>query len=181
MVRGNEGWKDWGFEDLLGELKKWSEINPGEGNVAEKGAINREILPKQTSPARVFKTQSQLEFGTGNQCVCCDSGAHKSFQIQFKNCTKVTETDEKNKMLAEKRLCFNCTVAKHHAGESKSKLRCQICNRKRRTSTCYKQDKVNPLLVATGALPSRVTYPVAAVEVEAIKCRALLDTGAGSS
>ena len=30
LVRGNEGWKDWGFKDLLTELKKWTDINPRE-------------------------------------------------------------------------------------------------------------------------------------------------------
>ena len=93
----------------------------------------------------------------------------------------VTETEEREKILADKRLCFDCTGAKHHAGECKSKLRCQICNRKHHTSICYKQEKVKPLLVATGTLPSRVTYPVVVVEVEGIKCNALLDTGAGIS
>ena len=92
LVRGNEGWKDWGFKDLLRELRKWTEINPVEDNVAEKGEINRGILPKRTLPAHVFKTQSQLEFGTGNQCVYRDSGDHKSL-----NCTNVTTTDERKK------------------------------------------------------------------------------------
>ena len=31
------------FENLLRELKKWTEINPVEENVAEKGAINQGI------------------------------------------------------------------------------------------------------------------------------------------
>ena len=35
------------------------------------------------------------------------------------------------------------------------------------------------MLVATG--DTTVTYPVVVVNVEGIKCRALLDTGAGSS
>lgn len=40
---------------------------------------------------------------------------------------------------------------------------------------------MNPLLVAAGISPARVTYPVVVVEVEGIKFRALLDTDAGSS
>ena len=119
------------LEDLLAELKKWTEINPEEENISEKSAINRGFPPKQTSPACVFKTQSQLEFGTGNQCVYCDSGDHKSL-----NCTKVTEADERKNMLVEKRLCFNCKGAKHHAGECKSNLSYRIFNRKRHTSIC---------------------------------------------
>jgi len=40
---------------------------------------------------------------------------------------------------------------------------------------------VNPLLVATGISPAHVTYPLVVVEIEGINCRALLDTGVGSS
>ena len=36
LVRGNEGWKDWGFKDLLTELQKWIQINPVEETAAEK-------------------------------------------------------------------------------------------------------------------------------------------------
>ena len=61
-------------------------------------------------------------------------------------------------------------------------MRCQICDRKHHTSICHKQEnQANPLLVATGIPTGNVTYPVVVVEVEGIKCRALLDTGAGSS
>ena len=69
------------------------------------------------------------------------------------------------------------------AYECRSKLRCQNCDRKQHTSICHKQEnKTNPLLVATGIPSGNVTYPVVVVvEVEGIKCRALLDTGAGSS
>ena len=35
-MRGNEGWKDWGFKDLLTELQKWTQINPVEEIAAEK-------------------------------------------------------------------------------------------------------------------------------------------------
>ena len=121
LVRGNETWRDWEFKDLLRELKKWTDINPVEENATEKIPINRGILPKQTTPTRVFKTQSQQEPCGGNQCVYCDNDNHKSV-----NCTVVTGTDERHKMLAEKKLCFNYTGARHHAGECKSKLRCQI-------------------------------------------------------
>ena len=177
LVRGNETWRDWDFKDLLRELKKWIDINPVEENATEKIPINRGISPKQTTPTRVFKTQSQQEPRGGNQCVYRDNDNHKSV-----NCTVVTGTDERHKMLAEKKLCFNCTGARHHAGECKSKLRCQICRRKHHTSICHKQDhEVDPLLVATGISTARVTYPVVVVEVEGIKCRALLDTGAGTT
>ena len=57
---------------------------------------------------------------------------------------------------------------------------CQICNRKHNTS--LRQERIAyALLIATGIPTTHVTYPVVIVEVQGIKCRALLDTGAGSS
>ena len=49
-------------------------------------------------------------------------------------------------------------------------------------SICWKQDESpNPLLVASNAtcMQTRMTYPVIVVEVEGIKCSALMDTHTG--
>lgn len=59
-------------------------------------------------------------------------------------------------------------------------LTCQICNRKHHTSLCQERN-ADELLIATGIPTTHVTYPVVTVEDEGIKCRALLDTGAGRS
>ena len=178
LVRGNEGWRDWDFKDLLRELKKWTDINPVEENMAERVSVKGISNPKQTMPTRVLKTHSQQETRTGNQqCVYCEDQNHRSV-----NCTKVTETGERRRILSEKRLCYNCTGGKHRADECKSRLRCQKCSRKHHTSICStRENDFNPLLVAAGMPNARVTYPVVVVEVEGVKCRALLDTGAGSS
>ena len=98
------------------------------------------------------------------------------------NCTNVTETGDRRRILSEKRLCFNCSGGKHRANDCKSKLRFQKCNRKHHTSICGNhEDNQNPLLVAAGMSNVHVIYPVVVVKVEGVKCRALLDTGAGSS
>ena len=178
LVRGNEGWKDWGFKDLLRELQKWTQINPVEEIAVEKlekdqtGKRNQQFKPSLP----IFDTH-QSKPRSGNQCVYCEDDNHRAI-----NCTKVTSVHERQKILSEKKLCFNCTGTRHRADECKSKLRCQICDRKHHTSICHKQEnQANPLLVATGIPTGNVTYPVVVVEVEGIKCRALLDTGAGSS
>ena len=68
LVRGNEGWKDWGFKDLLTELQKWTQINPVEEIAAEKsekdptGKRNQQLKP--TPPA--FNTH-QSKPRSGNQ------------------------------------------------------------------------------------------------------------------
>ena len=82
----------------------------------------------------------------------------------------VQSVHERQKILSEKKLCFNCTGTRHRTDECRSKLRCQICDRKHHTSIYHKQEnKTNPLLVATGIPTGNVTYPVVVVEVEGIK------------
>jgi len=134
--------------------------------------------PKQLMPTRVFKTHSQLETRTGNQqCVYCEDQNHRSVK-----CTKVTETGERRRIFSEKRLCYNCTGGNHRADDCKSRLRCQKCSCKHHTSICStRENDFNPLLIAAGMPNVRMTYPVVVVEVEGVKCRALLDTGGGSS
>lgn len=53
-------------------------------------------------------------------------------------------------------------------------ITCQICNRKHHTSAM-------PLHCLSPQEFHQFMYPVVIVEVQGIKCRALLDTGAGSS
>ena len=181
LVRGNEGWKDWGFKDLLTELKKWTDINPVEDSVTEKTPGPQKgdsLLFPPSRGSRVFKTQfkyPQQGPRGGNQCVYCEDTEHRSI-----DCTEVAGVDDRRKILYDKRLCFNCTGARHRADECTSKLRCQICNRKHHTSLCQ-ENNADALLVATRIPTTHVTYPVVIVEVQGIKCRALLDTGAGSS
>ena len=178
LVRGNEGWKDWGFKDLLRELQKWTQINPVEEIAVEKlekdqtGKRNQQFKP----PRLIFNTH-QSKPRSGNQWVYCEDDNHRAI-----NCTKVTSVHERQKIISEKKLCFNCTGTRHRADECKGKLRCQICDRKHHTSICHEQEnQANPLLVATGIPTGNVTYPVVVVEVEGIKCCTLSDTGAGSS
>lgn len=35
LVRGNEGWQDWGFKDLLEQTKLWQEIHPVKENTCD--------------------------------------------------------------------------------------------------------------------------------------------------
>lgn len=138
---------------------------------------NREKKIKLLKPPLPAFNTHQSKLRSGNQCFYCEDDKHRAI-----NCTKVTSVNERQKILSEKKLCFNCTGTGSRADECKSKLRCQICDRKHHTFICHKQEnKTNPLLVATGIPTGNVTYPVVVVEVEGIKCRALLDTGAGSS
>ena len=63
----------------------------------------------------------------------------------------------------------------HKASET-----CKFCNRRHQSSICDKEPRQpEHMLVATGR--GSVTYPAVMVRVGGIQCRALLDSGAGSS
>ena len=63
LVRGNDGWKDWNFKELLKELKRWSDINPVEETAAERGPSkgNQNWAHKQTSCPSFYNAQSRPE------------------------------------------------------------------------------------------------------------------------
>ena len=103
----------------------------------------------------------------------CENDSHRSVE-----CTKVVDVGERKKILSIKRQCFNCTGEKHRASECKSKIQCYKCKRKHHTSIC---DKAEPNPAMCQPNQSSVIYPVVVIEVEGIKCRALLDTGSGNS
>ena len=101
---------------------------------------------------------------------------------------------KRSNILNKKKLCYNCAGEDHRAIDCISKRTCQHCKGKHHTSICNdrnkekeqetsnKSSREQPLLLAN---IFRVVYPVVVVNVDAIKCRALLgallDTGVGSS
>ena len=170
LVRGHEDWQEWDLPRLVIALKKkegqWKDINPcEEGN---SGTSNENPPPKrERNKFGLFQADARK-----CPCVYCDDPTHASH-----DCTRVPTVDERKKLLAQKRLCFNCTGTKHRAAECKCKKCCLKCGQRHHTSICSGR---NQLLISTGEKEGRVVYPVVMVSVEGVLCRALLDTGAGS-
>ena len=75
--------------------------------------------------------------------------------------------------MKEKKLCYNCTGKYHSATECRSKRSCNNCNQRHHTSICNKKMESVPTFI--------VIYSVVVVLINGIKCRALLDSAAGSS
>ena len=107
-------------------------------------------------------------------CVYCDNPDHRKA-----DCKTVSTLEKRKRLLSNKRLCFNCTGSKHRAADFRRRLVCQCCQRKHHTSICDRLSE--QLLTAASAGNSAVIHPVVVVAVQGVKCRALLDTGAGSS
>ena len=75
------------------------------------------------------------------------------------------------------KLCYNCTNAGHVLKECRSKRRRSNCGGKYHTSLCESTKSTKEQILLTKSI---VTYPVVIIKVYGIKCRTLLDTGAGS-
>ena len=92
-------------------------------------------------------------------------------------CDRIVGVAQRRRYLSEKKLCFKCTGTRHWVAECRIVRSCQKCGARNHTSICDKGPQQMLLTTGEGA----VMYPVVVVIVDDIKCRALLDTGAGSS
>ena len=104
-------------------------------------------------------------------CVYCDIDGHKSSE-----CKTVTKESDRRLILSQKILCFNRTGSKHRTFEYQGTKTCLTCKEKHHTSV---REKGSNMLLTTNI--NLVAYPVLVIEVEGVKCLALIDTGAGSS
>ena len=95
------------------------------------------------------------------------------------DCKTVASVDERKRVLSRKHLCFNCTGTRHRAADCRCRVLCQVCQKRHHTSICDRLGE--QLMTATSAGKTAVIHPVVVVKIQGVKCRALLDTGAGSS
>ena len=118
--------------------------------------------PKQDN---LYHSKENREHCRTQVCICCYKGINLVSVAQLASDCRIK--------LSRKKLCFNCTGSKHRASEHKSTKTCQQCQGKHDTSLCEKQH----MLLTTNHTSD--TKPVLVVEVEGIKCYALIDTGGG--
>ena len=121
LVRGDNGWQEWDFDKLLKALQTWREIHP-----IESQDIKEETSRRQGHGTRVKAYQTKQ---TIRGCVYCEKLNHKTV-----DCPEYTTLDARKKILATKRLCFNCTGPSHRALECKS--RSCACGQRHHSSIC---------------------------------------------
>ena len=170
LVRGQNGWQEWDFffAQMIQALKRWREIYPVEDDESSNSHTRAKSFHAHEPRAKSFHAHERV-----CGCAYCDSNEHREI-----DCTKYVTLDEQKKLLSIKCLCFNCAAGKHRAANCKSRQVCQNSGQRHHTSIC---DRRAQLLTATCSSHNAIVYPVIIVEVEGVKCRALLDTAAGSS
>ena len=97
------------------------------------------------------------------------------------DCPKVVTSSDRKQTLAKRRLCFNCTGSGHRAAECSSKTSCQNCDRRHHTSICEKEEEIQHVVLTAAKKEGEGIFPIVTVKVNGITCRALIDSGAGSS
>ena len=121
------------------------------------------------------------------ESVYCGSKHHKPIA-----CTRIEDVFERRKIISSKKLCFNCIGEGHHASNCKSQRSCMKCKGHHHTSLCMgATNQQSPTTTTESNNPTgqkflikpenEAIYPVVVVKVICITCRALLDTGVGSS
>ncbi|XP_028404087.1 uncharacterized protein LOC114526759 [Dendronephthya gigantea] len=159
------------YDSLLGHvqaLEAFGKLGDVAGNV-------RMTLDKlEGIRADLTRTSSDWKKDQSKQCVYCESKDHRSVE-----CDKVVNVSDRKKIVSNKHRCFNCTGEKHRASDCRSGSQCYNCKRRHHTSICDKLNANQKLLCQPNG--KDVVYPVVVVEIGGLKCRALLDTGSGSS
>ena len=117
----DEKWSEWSFTQFLEALEKWTLNNP----------LSEAPRPKNMGGHLESKKKSSLFFShrgdrdpkTSRGCLFCESPDHSAI-----NCDKIVDLGERKKIFLQKRLCFNCTGARHRAEDCKSKSTCRNCD-----------------------------------------------------
>lgn len=170
LVRMDPEWEKWNFAQLAEAVRLWTNRNPaGERETSEQ------LNPKRDRSNKLF--QARGGDGKQSKCVYCGDVEHKSSE-----CQKISTVDERKQFLAKKKLCFNCATPNHRAAECWSKKICQHCHKHHHTSICdHEQTNSGKQTLMTASENNEGIMPVVTVKVDGITCRALIDTGAGSS
>ena len=92
---------------------------------------------------------------------------------------KVKDTSQRQKIVATKKHCYNCLGEEYRATVCKNKKSCKNCNVRYHTLICEKGNRKSTPTLTTQ--DKQVIHPMVILKVSEIKCRALLDTGAGSA
>ena len=117
LVRNDDNWQNWKFQQLVEALEKWTVRNPipfSDKRNPEKGnGYRKSYQAKQTK----------------SKCVYCEKPDHI-----FCDCKTAKTVTEHRKILSDKKICFNCRGAKQRVAECRSAKTWLKCKNKHHTS-----------------------------------------------
>ena len=172
LVRTDDSWESWDFAKLCEALRLWIRRNPIDSIPTEE--------PDPTSSRRKRERSDKLFPAKDKdlkqrKCVYYDNTSHVSWE-----CPKISTLDGRKRFLAQRHLCFNCTNGGHQASQCGNKYSCRNCGRRHHTSICDRMEPPQALPLTASGKGDGI-FPVVNVKVNGIECRALIDSGAGSS
>ena len=172
LVRTDDSWESWDFVKLCEALRLWIRRNPVDSIATEEVDPKYSRRRRERSDKLFAAKQGDLKH---RKCVYCEDTSHVS-----RECPKISTLDERKRFLAQRHLCFNCTSSGHQASNCRNKYSCRNCGRRHHTSICDRMEPPQEVAL-TAAKRGDGIFPVVNVKVNGIECRALIDTGAGSS
>ena len=172
LVRTDPNWEKWNFAHLSEAVRQWTKRNPVDPNRSER---------ERERPAKVFHARRN-DFKS-RDCIYCGDDSHKAME-----CIKISNVQERKQILLKKRLCFNCAIGSHRAADCSSKTSCKHCHKRHHSSICdaskWKKEAnqdTKEILGVSSDQSGECVFPVIVIKVNGVKCRALIDSGAGSS
>ncbi|XP_028413673.1 uncharacterized protein LOC114536529 [Dendronephthya gigantea] len=171
LMRDDPEWESWDFVKLTHAVNEWVRRNPVTNSSGER---------EESSSRKMFQSrkENQRFVPMPKGCVYCSDLNHKAVQ-----CEKISEVNERKKILSKKGLCFNCAMKPHRAADCTSKSACGHCNKRHHTSICdqTEQHASGDKKLMTDGGSGEGIFPVVVIKVNGLICRALIDSGAGSS
>ena len=153
IVRNYNSWEEWEFPQFVTAPEKWTQRDSISNNEIKKrvGHHGKEKM-LNTKQHQMNSTTTILRI-------------IKMLRVLLKDKKKVME----------KKLCFNCASKQHRAPDCRSKRTCSTCNGRHHSSVGSKLYPSVPTMSSTNQVV--VTHS----HLDGVKCRALMDTVAGSS
>ena len=191
MAQKDDDWEKWGLEELVDNLRKYTDRNPlplvepSPSRPSDTIPGNRDSHPKREDKLLMSRgTPRQPQWPP--PCVYCGLKNHRS-----SDCTKVLDIASRKEHLTRNKLCYNCTKSGHVA--SKCKVRgCGKCNGRHHTSVCNRmKTTLSPCPTPEssgrserfyGAVDTQTTLHATVIaKINGVQARIMLDSGAGSS
>ena len=101
MAQRDDEWEEWGLEELVKDLRKYTDRNPLPNETGRKTPKTPKV--SQDSDRR---RDNLLLAGSCNASDCVSCGSN---QRQSKDCNKILDVANRREFLKKHKLCYNCT------------------------------------------------------------------------